>query len=991
MRRTLPLALVLALAASALPAAEVPQDLRFGLRVPPTQWGELTLLLAQRPVNAANPVTVTLVLPEAWAMAPDWTAFQAAVGAASASGARLAVTTELPAGLESPEALSYLVALSEKVAGQAGTLGIELHLSSYPPELLGASDRLALDVKRLCAALRGSGSAKVYLGRLDETVLPSLEPLYERDLRAYVDGYIAEPVNAVGGPPQEVRDFLEKHHPGAPLWVHQAAVRTPLGAQLLALSTLSRGVDFVDLEATPPLQPVWDGLLYLRAAVAARMGVGFATEATGIWEAGRYRADVGVLNFLDADTYVQGMLLVANRAESPKGTLEVILPTADVADVRAYALPAAPSGPLAAAVDAKKNQTVLKVPWQGTPVLVLFARLKTGTVGEERVAVSAEYRIPVELILARHQAYQQAQDVLLENYVADARVDYHFKLPGGTGSLDLTFLNTFFFEKGTGARWVQNQLLLNGVAWKGKKLPELPVIEPEKVNTLPLALTLGKDYSYKYLRDEAVEGRDCYVVEFIPLPEAKGSLYEGRVWIDKRSYAKVKMVVRQTRLVEPQVSNEETDIFEALPGPAGRDYRVMTRVKGQQIFSVIGRNVVAEREIRFTAVRLNVPDFRDQVARAEASDRLILQDTEKGLRYLEKQPDGSRKVQLEPSTHRLFAVGGAYYDQSLDYPLPLAGVNYFDYNWRKTKTQVNLFVAGAVNTASISKVNLFPKVDGRLDALVFLIPFQDKEYVGGREDEAQRLKVLREQVSGGLGWRPTQFSKLSFGLDATYYRFRNAGPTDPGDRYFTTHLYVGPFTAPRDHADLSFSAGYDYSRRGWQASLGYEGHRRSRWDAWGYMAPGTDVSRQRAYARWDATFSKTFYLPNFQKVGAAVTWLDGRHQDRFSRYEFTYMGKRSLSGFSGSGVRFDRGATARLLYEFNVADVVRFGVNVDRARVKPLRGADLWQSHTGLGVSGAVTGPWRTFWTLDLGYVLQSDIPAVRHKYTVALVVLKLW
>ena len=46
----------------------------------------------------------------------------------------------------------------------------------------------------------------------------------------------------------------------------------------------------------------------------------------------------------------------------------------------------------------------------------------------------------------------------------------------------------------------------------------------------------------------------------------------------------------------------------------------------------------------------------------------------------------ARVLEEEPKTGRWFAAAGAYYDPSLDYPLPLLGANYFDYDFKKSKT-----------------------------------------------------------------------------------------------------------------------------------------------------------------------------------------------------------------------------------------------------------------------------------------------------------------
>jgi len=978
MRRWIALLIMFACATSALAQGAAPkQALRFGIRVGPEGWHGLAEALASAPAGAANPVGVTLLLPTSWAQAPDWPGLETALQAVTSGGARLCISTELPAGAGDTASLDYLATLSEK-AGAADTLVLSLEREPFSQMLAGDPDQLALTLKRLTTALRGKSRASVLLGEMTAADLPLMEPLYDRDFRAYVEGYSSYAVSSIGEPDDEVVRFVESHHLGAPLLLHLPKVESPIAAQLLVLLSASRGVSFVDVEPVD-VAAIWRALLHLRSLLSVEMASGFSVQATEVRDASGPRADIALLNFLDAEQMVQAMALVPVISKSAASTIEIKLPTGDITAPSVCPLPDGPRVEPGYTADQKKGETVLRVPWQGRAQIILFSRLKTGTVGEERLSVTGKYTIPVEIILARHQAVQQPQDVFLENYSADAEVDYHFKLPGGTGSLDVTFKNSFFFQKGKGARWVQNQLLVNGVVWKGKTIPNLPIIEPEKVNTLPLALTLGRDYTYRYLRDEPVDGHRCYVVEIIPAPGAKISLYSGKVWIDAETYVRRKMSVRQTGLQEPQISNDETDTFAPAEGPDGRTYWLLTRLVGQQIFSIAGVNVAAEREIRFTGIRVNDPAFKQEVAQAEASDKPILEDTHKGLRYLKKNEDGTRTLEMEPQTHRWFGGVGTYYDESLDYPLPLIGVNYFDYDFRKTKTQVNMFLAGAVNTFTLAKVDLFPNVDASANAILFALPFNDKYYPAGEEAKDERVKVLRERVNGGLGWRPTQFSKVSLDLDARYYRYSMDSETSDF------------FALPKDHFDLSATLGYSYARRGWTLSTEYEGHHRTDWAPWGLPGSHQNASDFQNYTLWNAAVSKAFYLPKFQKISVGATWMDGRDLDRFSKYQFAYMGRESLSGFAGSGVRFDRGGVVRLAYAFNLANVIRFGLQVDQGRVQPSKDVDLWQNHTGIGLTGAVTGPWQTYWTVDVGYALRSDIAAVKGEYTAALMVLKVW
>jgi len=101
---------------------------------------------------------------------------------------------------------------------------------------------------------------------------------------------------------------------------------------------------------------------------------------------------------------------------------------------------------------------------------------------------------------------------------------------------------------------------------------------------------------------------------------------------------------------------------------------------------------------------------------------------------------------MEEKTGHLAAVGGAYYDKSLDYPMPFAGIDYFDYNYKKKKIQLNLLVAGPVDSISISKSDIFPKFDFSLSGLFFLFSSKDRYYQNGIEQEEEELKTMTQNI-----------------------------------------------------------------------------------------------------------------------------------------------------------------------------------------------------------------------------------------------------
>lgn len=969
--------IVIAAAAVMISILACSQEMKFGIRVEEEQFDGAKIFVPEYNSKPDSPIMTTFVLKSGWDLSPFDERLDDLLGKSAAAGHSVSLIVPFPQS-EGEEKFLSLVKLSERTKKSVGAFELLISRENFPEEALSDPQKLAFTFKKLITSLRGDSKAKIYIGGLTPEILPVLEPLYKEDLTAYVDGYSTFDVDGGGEPPSEVTDFVQNNHLGAPLRLHLPKVKNALGAQTMTMLALSKGAKETDVYIEYPGEGFRD-LNYLRGIVPGTMLAGYTVGGVQVMEGANLRHDIAVLPFLDSDEMLQGFFLVPNIAASRPASVDLHLSTADITEPRAYPLPNGEMKKLGFTADQKKGLADLHLGWDGKPQFVLLERLRTGTVGtDEKMVVTGTYRIPVELIIARHQAVEQAQSLLLHNYTADAQVDYHFKIPGTTGSVDVTFENQFLFDKKDGARWIQKNLLVNGVKWRGKTIPELPIVEPEKINTLPLVLTMSRNYSYSYIKEELFDGHPCYVVEFVPIAGTQVQDVSGRVWIDKESYVKRQIRIVQKNMTPPQVSNAEFDKY-SFHKSEERDFNVLSEIEAQQIFTVIGQTVTGEKEVFFTNIMVNDQSFDQKLEAALKSDAPILQDTEKGFRYLEKQEDGTRAIRWEEKTGKLAAVGGAYYDESLDYPLPFVGVNYFDYNFKKKNIQVNMFLAGPVNSLSVSKADFLPRMDAALSGVFFLVPFKDQYFENGFEQKDQELKSMSQHLFGSLGYRTTEFSKVKLTLDGRYTKFSDTGETADG------------FEIPKSHFDFGYGLSYDYSRKGWQAAANWEGHKRSSWENWGYGYMSDDISEKKEYILWDLTLGKTFYLPNFQKIGVSMSYMDGQDLDRFSKYEFTYMGSKSLSGFTGSGIRFERGAIARALYAFDVAKVIRFSANIDHARVKQDRNDAEWQKHTGFGFSGTVAGPWSTLWSLDIGYALKSDIPEAEHDMTVGLIVMKLW
>src|SRR5207253_10796344 len=93
-------------------------------------------------------------------------------------------------------------------------------------------------------------------------------------------------------------------------------------------------------------------------------------------------------------------------------------------------------------------------------------------------------------------------------------------------------------------------------------VPKLPLIEPERVSAPPLTIMLTEAYAYALRGRERVNGRDAYLVSFTPR-ESQQTLFDGRAWIDARTFVLLRTDATQTRLGGPIASSREIDDYEA--------------------------------------------------------------------------------------------------------------------------------------------------------------------------------------------------------------------------------------------------------------------------------------------------------------------------------------------------------------------------------------------------------------------------------------------
>jgi hypothetical protein len=624
-------------------------------------------------------------------------------------------------------------------------------------------------------------------------------------------------------------------------------------------------------------------------------------------------------------------------------------------------------------------------------------------VAAEDVRVDTTRGLTAEEIIAKNRQVEKIQDDRLLRWIATGRADMHFKIAQGGGSVDVTIESTYFWRRGAPLEWQQTRYYFNGNLVTWKKIPELPLVQPQKVVTLPLDLTFDKTYTYKLAGEDTLDGKPAYIVSFEPEASLAGkSLYRGKVWIDKSSFVRLKTSVIQTNLEPPVIQNEEIDSYAPVAGSSDESFVLIGKVDGQQLWSGGGRNFVVRRELTFTdyAINPSEEEFDAALKAAYASDDQMLQDTTTGFRYLQKQPDGTRIVQTKDKTDALFALAGALKDDSTSGVIPLIGVNWFDYDFLKKKIQIDVFFAGVYAYVNLTDPSLGgSKVDLGVEASFVGLKLDDQLFVNGTEDLTQRVQRRSQYLTGRFGYPLGNFFKLAAIGDIAWNAYDSSSEAnDALADYNAAHSTAYSFVLPSDHQVYSGTLQFEFNRMGYSITVAGTAARRSEWRPWGLyenvsgsFVDSTFDASQQSFRSWRLIAFKEWYLPKFQKLKAEIDYLDGGNFDRFSQYSFGRFGAESLDGYAGTGLRFDTGYIARTGWAFNVLNVVRFDVDAGFARIKDKIEDDRFRDYTGVGLSFNVVGPWKTIWRGSYGRAVTSDVRVLEGTQEFMLVVLKLF
>jgi hypothetical protein len=574
----------------------------------------------------------------------------------------------------------------------------------------------------------------------------------------------------------------------------------------------------------------------------------------------------------------------------------------------------------------------------------------------EGVEVVGSRSLSVDEIVARHQAAAARQTAAVRNVIASGTLTLSFEAPGFPAPITIGSETTIFTTPDV-TEIEQRAIRINGIAFRGSSVPRLPIIEPERVASPPLAIMLTDVYRYRLTGRDTIGGSACYVVAFEPDParaNKQAALFQGRAWIAADSFAMLQVSATQTALRGPIVASEQIDEFrQAAPG-----IWLLVRSDVRQMYEGAAHRTPIHRVLTIESNEINRPDFAERLQRAYGSGSVMLRDTPEGYRYLRKagEPGQATPVVAGRADRVRTIAGGVIVDPNISVLLPFAGISYVDFNFLDTGTQLNAFFGGTYGQFAFS----VPSVGGsrwQFAGRGFAIAssFNDRSFVAGRERYDENIRQRPAQLALWFlrPLTPRLALRLEYDLDYTHLAAGDATASD--------------FTVPADQLVHGARLSIDVQRLGWNASLWWSPARRSGWRAWGRAGSDDYRPSHADFQRVGVSLARSRVITPALVARVEGAWMSGRDLDRFSRYSFGTFDNR-LRGYPSALIRYDRGGVLRTALAWSASSVVRIDGFVDSAAVHdPGFGRGL-RNYTGIGAALEAPAPFGTLVAVEWGY-----------------------
>jgi hypothetical protein len=525
---------------------------------------------------------------------------------------------------------------------------------------------------------------------------------------------------------------------------------------------------------------------------------------------------------------------------------------------------------------------------------------------------------------------------------------------------------------------------VNGVKFSNKHEFPLPQLEPEKVLTQPLELTLNERYTYKLLGTETIDGVQCYVVGVEPKAQDE-TLYSGKIWIDGVSFREVRQTLSQRGARSSVVVNVETQNFALVNDGQGNQFNLFSSISAQQTLNAAGRDFQLQRTLKFSDYAINTPHYAEDLAAVHRSDDPMYCETDQGLREL-KIKNGERVVEPTSQKRIVSLVGGAMYEGTYSFPIPIAGISMADFNYRNTGAQLSTFFAGPILATDLSK-QYGTRYRLAADLALSALPGENRVYSGNVENIAQETWTWEQTIGVRASWQANNHLSMTAFDYLAYDIFRRT--SDTSDLY----------RLPRNGVAFLPGVQLRLTEKGYIFTADGTRGERIGWKQFGCLAspaqciaqslPSTLPSPQSAFTLYDADLNKDYYIRKFTKGGWDLAYYGGDQLDRFSRYAPSLFSNPRIHGFPGGTDTFDAIAMSNVHYGFNVMDLVKFEGMYSYARARNLEESSHFRKFDGLETNFNTVGPMGTLIQGTVSYALHGNIDRYNSRWGMVIMIFK--
>ena len=265
---------------------------------------------------------------------------------------------------------------------------------------------------------------------------------------------------------------------------------------------------------------------------------------------------------------------------------------------------------------------------------------------------------------------------------------------------------------------------------------------------------------------------------------------------------------------------------------------------------------------------------------------------------------------------------GVTLDPSYAFPLPIFGINYLDFEFRRRPTRSSRCCLPACwrRQHPAAEVRSAP-LDASVDFFAIAVPSSDRLYDAGGERDDERLLTWPLTTGLNLGWQYTPFQKVT-----AQYQFRFDG-------YVRDTTTSETFRVPASTVTNGIGGAWEYRRGGYSAGAERRLVRPRRLARVGAADDGAppepvDCATTRSTA---ASLSRDFYFKVFQKVHLNAAWFGGRDLDRFAKYQFGMFDDTRIHGVPASASGSASWRWLRGSYSINIFDQYRLDLFLEQA------------------------------------------------------------